>query len=123
MSGLPPRVDWDGNEREASDAEVARAESTAARISSEVTEIRAAAERLSDGTAFETAVAEFLTVQATLLERSGSTAQRAETLRADGDTRAIPDMFPTAARSALLIARATPRVGKGRPSGADGEPS
>lgn len=108
MSILPPRADWDGKVRAASDAEVARAESTAARIRREVTEIRAAAERLSDGIPFETAVAEFLTVQAALLERGGGTAQRAEMLRTDEDTREAPGMFPSAARSALLIARAIP---------------
>lgn len=115
MSGLPPRVDWDGNEREASDAEVARAESTAARIRSEVAEIRAAAEQLSDGNPFETAVAKFLTVHATRLERCGSTAQRAETLRPDEDTRDDPNMFPTAARSALLIARSIEAGHEDRP--------
>jgi len=107
VSTLPPHVDWDGKSRAASDAEVARAESAAARIRSEVAEIRAAAEQLGSDTPFEAAVAEFLSVQATLLERCGGTAQRAETLRPEQDTRDTPGMFPTAARSALLIARAT----------------
>lgn len=110
MSGLPPRVDWDGNEREASDAEVARAESTAARIRSEVAEIRAAAERLAAGSPFEAAVAEFLTVQAAILERAGSTAQRAENLSRYDDTLDDPGTFPSAARSALLIAEASGRT-------------
>lgn len=108
MSILPPRADWDGNERPASTMEVARAEGAAARIRREAAEIRAAAEQLGDGNPFEAAVAEFLTAQATLLERCGGTAQHAETLRPDQDTRDAPGVFPTAARSALLIARATP---------------
>lgn len=108
MSGLPPRVDWDGNKREASGAEVARAEGTAARIRREVAEIRAAVERLNGGSPFESSVAEFLSVQANLLERCGGTAQRADSLRLEGDTREVAGLFPTAARSALLIARAIP---------------
>lgn len=118
MSIVPPRVDWDGNERPASTMEVARAEETAARIRREAAEIRAAAEQLGDGNPFEAAIAEFLTAQATLLERCGGTPQRAEMLRPDEDTRDAPGMFPTAARSALLIARTAPKQTKGRRSGA-----
>ncbi|MEU1592826.1 hypothetical protein ABZ468_08170 [Streptomyces sp. NPDC005708] len=103
---LPPRADWEGNERPATAAEVARAEATAARIRREVAEIRTAAERLEGGSPFAVAVAEFLTVQATLLERHGGTAERAESLSRYDDTRDDPDTFPSAARSALLIARA-----------------
>ncbi|MGW9026831.1 hypothetical protein ACWGQ5_22125 [Streptomyces sp. NPDC055722] len=105
-AALPPRVDWAGNERPASAAEVARAEATAARIRREVAEIRTAVERLTGGSPLNAAVAEFLTVQATLLERHGGTAQRAETLSRYDDTREDPSVFPSAARSALLIARA-----------------
>ncbi|MFD8516585.1 hypothetical protein ACFV27_37275 [Streptomyces antimycoticus] len=112
MSTLPPRADWEGNARAASGAEVARAESAAARIRSEVTEIRAAAEQLDSGNPFEAAVAEFLTAQATLLERCGSTAQCADTLRPEQDTRDSPGMLATAARSALLIARTIPKQQK-----------
>lgn len=103
---LPPRVDWNGNERPASAMEVSRAEGTAVRINREVAEIRAAAEQLATRSPFERAVAEFLTTEATMLERNGGTAQRAEALRFDQDTREQSGMFPTAARSALLIARA-----------------
>lgn len=109
MSGLPPRVDWDGNEQKASDAEVARAGGTAARIRREVAEIRSAVERLNGGSPFESSVAEFLSVQANLLERRGSTPQRADSLRSEGDTREVAGSFPSAARSALLIARAIPK--------------
>ncbi|MGW2550070.1 hypothetical protein [Streptomyces sp. NPDC001635] len=103
---LPPRGDWEGNERPASAAEVARAEATAARIRGEVAEIRRAAERLAAGSPFQAAVAEFLSIQATVLERAGSTAERADDLSRSDDTREDPGMFATAARSALLIARA-----------------
>lgn len=106
MTSLPPRVDWHGNERPASAMEVERAEGTAARIRAEANEIRAAAEQLASGSAFEAQVAEFLTVQATMLERNGGEARYANTLRPDQDTREQRDMLPTAARSALLIARA-----------------
>ncbi|MGI5135473.1 MULTISPECIES: hypothetical protein [unclassified Streptomyces] len=105
-AALPSRVDWEGNERPAFAAEVARAEATAARIRREVAEIRTAVERLAGGSPLNAAVAEFLTVQATLLERHGGTAQRAETLSRYDDTREDPGVFPSAARSALLIARA-----------------
>jgi hypothetical protein len=104
---LPPRVDWHGNKREATVAEITRAEGTAARIRREVAEMRAAAERLRDGgDAFDTAVADFLTVEATALERNGGEARYAETLSSDQDTRERHGMLATAARSALLIARA-----------------
>ncbi|MEU1599316.1 hypothetical protein ABZ468_42580 [Streptomyces sp. NPDC005708] len=105
-AALAPHVDWAGNERAASAAEVARAEATAARIRREVAEIRTAVERLAGGSPLNAAVANFLTVQATLLERHGGTAQRAETLNRCDDTREDPGVFPSAARSALLIARA-----------------
>lgn len=97
MSTLPTRVDWHGDEREATAGEVVRAEGIAARIRREVAEIRSAAE--------------FLTAQATMLERAGGTAERANTLRLTEDTREEAGMFPTAARSALLFARA--RLGTG----------
>ena len=84
MTELPIRVDWHGNERPASAMEVTRA----------------------DGTAFEAAVAGFLTVQATMLDRAGGTPERADSMRREDDTLEDPDTFPTAARSALLIARA-----------------
>ncbi|WP_331756269.1 hypothetical protein OHA04_45215 (plasmid) [Streptomyces sp. NBC_01590] len=106
MTTLNRRVDWDGNVREATAMEVDRAEGTAARIQHEVAEMRAAAEQLSSGGPFEAQVAEFLTVQATMLERAGSTAQRADSMRREEDTVDESGAFPTAARSALLIARA-----------------
>ncbi|MGW2937859.1 hypothetical protein ACWDA7_40005 [Streptomyces sp. NPDC001156] len=105
-AALPSRVDRAGNERPASVAEVARPEASAARIRREVAEIRTAVQRLSGGSRLNVAVAEFLAVQATLLERHGGTAQRAETPSRYDDTREDPSMFPSAARSALLIARA-----------------
>lgn len=106
MTTLPSHVDWNGNERPATAMEVAMAESTAARIRREVAEIRSAAEQLATGNQFDTAVAEFLTIQATILERCGGTELSASVLRPDDDTREWAGMFPTAARSALLIARA-----------------
>ncbi|MFD8516616.1 hypothetical protein ACFV27_37430 [Streptomyces antimycoticus] len=106
MTTLPTRVDWDGNERPASGMEVSRAEGTAIRVRREVAEIRAAAEQLATGSPSEVAVADFLAVQATMLERAGSTPQRADSMRPEQDTRENPGTFPTAARSALLIARA-----------------
>lgn len=106
MTNLPPRVDWHGNKRPASSMEVDRAEGTANRIRREVADIRHAAEQLADGGPFESQVAEFLTAQATMLERAGSTPQRADSLRPEEDTREDPGTFPTPARSALLIARA-----------------
>ncbi|MFD9721096.1 hypothetical protein [Streptomyces sp. NPDC059076] len=106
MTGLPIRVDWNGNQREATTGEIARAEGTAARIRREVGEMRTAAEQLANGGPVDQAVADFLTVQATLLERSGGTLQRADNLRPEDDTRDQPGMLNNAARSALLIARA-----------------
>ena len=106
MSTLPPHVDWHGRRREPDAHEVALAEGTAARVRREVAEIRAAAELLAAGTATEAAVADFLRVQATLLERAGGTAESTTTLRPHEDTREESGMLPTAARSALLIARA-----------------
>ncbi|MEU3399458.1 hypothetical protein [Streptomyces filamentosus] len=106
MTKLPTRVDWNGNERPASTREVYRAESTAARIRREVADIRAAAEQLAAGTPLEAAVADFLTVQATILERAGGTAELADSIRREQDTLEDPGMFPSPARSALLIARA-----------------
>ncbi|MFF2571184.1 hypothetical protein [Streptomyces sp. NPDC058084] len=106
MTKLPPRVDWDGNERPASAAEVSRAEGTAARIRREVAEMRRAADELASGSPFEAAVAEFLTTRALMLERAGATPERADSLRPEEDTLAEPGTFPTAARSALLIAHA-----------------
>jgi hypothetical protein len=86
--------------------EVDLAEGTAARIRREVAEIREAADDLAAGTDVEVAVSAFLTVQAELLERHGGTAERADSLSRYDDTVDHPGMFPTAARSALLIARA-----------------
>ena len=106
MTALSPRVDRNGNERSASAMEVDRAEGTAARIRCEVAELRTAAERLAARGAFEAAVAEFLTVQAKMLERAGGTAERADSMRREDDTLDAPGMFPSPARSALLIARA-----------------
>lgn len=107
MTTLPTRVDWDGNERPASAMEVTLAEGTAARIRSEVFEIREAAGQLIlTGGAFEKEVAEFLRVQATMLGRAGGTAERADAMRHEEDTLDEPGTFPNAARSALLIARA-----------------
>lgn len=106
MTALPPRVNWDGDERPATAMEVDRAEGTAARIRREVAEIRAAAEQLASGGPFEAQVAEFLTVRATMLERAGGTALRADSMRREEDTLDEPGTFPNAARSALLIARA-----------------
>ncbi|WP_333745472.1 hypothetical protein [Streptomyces sp. IBSBF 2950] len=106
MTILPPRVDWRGTERPASAMEITRAEGMAIRIRCEVAEIRTAAEQLADGSPFEVAVAEFLDAQATMLERAGGTPERADSMRREDDTLADPDMFPNAARSALLIARA-----------------
>ncbi|MEU1135097.1 hypothetical protein ABZ383_35470 [Streptomyces sp. NPDC005900] len=110
MTNLPTRVDWHGNERPPSPMEMVRAEGVAARIRREVAEIRTAAEQLAGGNPFDAAVAEFLTVQATVLERAGSTAERAASMRQHEDTLEQPGMFPSQARSALLIARA--HVGK-----------
>ncbi|MFD4795906.1 hypothetical protein [Streptomyces anulatus] len=106
MTTLNRRVDWDGNVREATAMEIDRAEGTAARIRSEVAEMRSAVEQLASNGPFEIQVAEFLTVQATMLERAGSTAQRADSMRREEDTLHDPDTFPSPARSALLIARA-----------------
>ena len=106
MTALHRRVDWDGNVREATAMEVDRAEGTAARIRREVAEIRTAAEKLATGGPFEAQVAEFLTVQATMLERAGGTAQRADSMRREEDTLDEPGTCPIPARSALLIARA-----------------
>lgn len=106
MTVLPTRIDWHKNERPADAMEVARAEGIAARIRREVAEIREAADYLAAGTDAEVAVAAFLIAQATMLERAGSTPQRADAMRREEDTRENPGTFPTAARSALLIARA-----------------
>lgn len=106
MTDLPPIVNWHGEKRQATTGEAARAEGTAARIREEVADIRAAAEQLASGSPLQAAVADFLTVQAKILERSGGTADRANGLTSDQDTREEPGMLPTAARSALLIARA-----------------
>lgn len=106
VTTLPPRVDWHHNERPASAMEIDRAEGTAVRIRGEVAEIREAADDLAAGTNFEVAVAAFLVAQATMLERAGSTPQRADSMRPEEDSREEPGTFPTAARSALLIARA-----------------
>ncbi|MEW9521812.1 hypothetical protein [Streptomyces tubercidicus] len=108
MTDLPPIVNWRGEQRQPTTGEVARAEGTAARIRQEVADMRAAAEQLAAGSRspFESAVADFLAVQATMLERAGSTPQRANSLRPEEDTREERDTFPSAARSALLIARA-----------------
>jgi hypothetical protein len=104
---LHRRVDWEGNVREATAMEVDRAEGTAARICREVAEIRTAAEQLTaTGHAFDAAVAAFLAVQATMLERAGGTAQRADSMRREKDTLDAPGTFPSPTRSALLIARA-----------------
>ncbi|MER8199672.1 hypothetical protein ABTY00_37870 [Streptomyces microflavus] len=111
---LPPRTNWHGDERPASGAETARAEGTAARIRREVAEIRAAADQLKDGGAFETEVTAFSRVQATALERAGGDAVYASALRPEQDTRLETGMLPTAARSALLIARALTGDGTGR---------
>ncbi|MEU1121842.1 MULTISPECIES: hypothetical protein [unclassified Streptomyces] len=77
-----------------------------ARIRREVADMRAAADLLAAGAAWEVQTADFLRTTATVLERNGGTAQHAELLRWDQDTREEPGMLPTAARSALLIARA-----------------
>lgn len=106
MTTLPTRVEWDGTERPASAMEVTRAEGTAARIRHEVADIRGAAEQLATMGPFEDAVAKFLTVHATMLERAGGTTERAYSMSFDEDTLDAPGMFPNAARSALLIARA-----------------
>lgn len=103
---LPPISDWHGNQREATTGETARAEATAARVLAEVAEIRAAADQLAAGTPIEAAVADFLRVQATLLERTGGSLAGTRTMRPDEDTREWAGMLTTAARSALLIARA-----------------
>ncbi|MCG0065990.1 hypothetical protein L0F81_22280 [Streptomyces tricolor] len=100
-----PIIDWHGNQREPAAQEVARAEAAAARVRREVAEIREAAGQLADGSPGERAVADFLRTQATLLERAGGTAGDVATLRPHQDTREQPGMLPTAARSALLIAR------------------
>ncbi|MFM9735187.1 hypothetical protein [Streptomyces niveiscabiei] len=106
MSILPPRTDWHGRTREHTSVETALIEGTARRIRREAEEIRTAAEQLADGTAVEREVAAFLRVQATLLERAGATPDRTAYLRPEENTQAVDGMFPTAARSALLIARA-----------------
>jgi len=107
MTTLPTRVNWDGTQRPASAAEVGRAQGKAARIRREVTEIRTAAEQLAvTGSPFDAEVAAFLTAQATLLERAGGTPGRADSMRKEEDTLHESGTFPTAARSALLIARA-----------------
>lgn len=111
MTGLPPRVNWHNEERPATEAEVELAEGTAARIRREVAEMRTTAEQLrNDGDTLHAAVADFLTVQATILERNGGEPRYASTLRAEQDTREQPGMLPTAARSALLISRAYPQA-------------
>jgi len=84
---LPARVDWSGTERPAGAAEVARAEGTAARIRREVAEIHTAAQDLAACGSVEVAVADFLTVQAAVLKRAGGSAEHADTLRPDEDTR------------------------------------
>ncbi|MFD6149389.1 hypothetical protein [Streptomyces sp. NPDC060243] len=99
-------MDWHKNKREASPAEVARAEGTVARVRLEVAEIRAAAEQLSALSPFEKEVADFLTAQALILEREVSQLYLAATMRPESDTLEQAGMLPTAARSALLIARA-----------------
>ncbi|GAA0611994.1 hypothetical protein [Streptomyces crystallinus] len=106
MTTLPTRVDGDGTERQASARETHRAEGTSARIRGEVAEIRTAADDLAVGTDFDRSLSAFLTVQAELLKRHGATAQHADSLSRNDDTRDDPGMFPTAARSALLISRA-----------------
>ncbi|MEU9337898.1 hypothetical protein AB0D49_32840 [Streptomyces sp. NPDC048290] len=107
-TGLPPRVDWHGIERPADDAEVFSAEGIAARVRREAAEMRAAAAELAAGTSdpLDIAVAAFLTTQATLLERAGGDAVRADVIRPEQDTLHSSGTLPTAARSALLIARA-----------------
>ncbi|MFD0353672.1 hypothetical protein ACFVHW_07965 [Streptomyces sp. NPDC127110] len=106
MTTLPQRVDWYDNRRPASAAEVAWAEGTATRIRREVADIRTAADSLAAGTDFDKAVAAFLLMQATMLERNGGTPEHADSMRREQDTLEEPGTFPTAARSALLIARA-----------------
>lgn len=105
-SVLPIREDWNGNRCPASAMEIHRAEATASRIRREVAEIRRAAKHLAEGSPFEVAVSDFLTVQATMLERAGATTQRADNLSDLDDTRDQPGIFTTPARNALLIARA-----------------
>ncbi|MFE4496075.1 hypothetical protein ACFRKD_26840 [Streptomyces niveus] len=114
MTHLPPRVDWHGVERAASTERISRAEGIAARIRREAQEIRTAADHLAALGPVETATAGFLRVQAELLDRAGGTAERANTLRPEEDTRDISGMFPTPARSALLIARAHHQQRAGR---------
>ncbi|MBD2829882.1 hypothetical protein ID875_21170 [Streptomyces globisporus] len=111
---LPPVTNWHGDERVATATETARAAGTAARIRREVAEIRAAAEQLKNDDGFEAEVAAFLTGQALMLERAGGEARYAHTMRPHQDTLEDRDMFPTAARRALLIARAllADRVGR-----------
>nr|WP_024127909.1 hypothetical protein [Streptomyces sp. 14R-10]AHF46183.1 hypothetical protein pZL1.18c [Streptomyces sp. 14R-10] len=103
---LPPRSDWHNNERPATAVENAMAEGRASRVRREVAEIRAAAEQLKGEGRFEAEVAAFLTTRALMLERAGGEARYASTMRPAEDTVEERDMFPTAARSALLIARA-----------------
>ncbi|MEV7897411.1 hypothetical protein [Streptomyces cyaneofuscatus] len=111
---LPPLTNWHGDERPATGAETALAAGRAARVRREVADIRAAAQQMADGSPVEAEVAAFLTVQAELLERAGGEASSAHYLRPEQDTRQEPGMFPTAARSALLIARALLADGTGR---------
>lgn len=99
----PPIVDWHGNERQWSEAEVALQNGRVARINREVAEIRRAAEQMAaKGDLFHSEVAEFLNAEALMLER----ANKGSFLRGEDDTQERPGMFHTAARRALLIARA-----------------
>lgn len=107
MTKLPTRVDWTGKERPASAMEISRAEGIVVRVRREVAEIRAAAEQLAaTSSPFDAEVAEFLTVQANMLERAGGNILAADCMRREDDTLDEPGTFPTPARSALLIARA-----------------
>ncbi|WP_327270771.1 hypothetical protein OG233_30690 (plasmid) [Streptomyces sp. NBC_01218] len=97
---LPPVV----STRDPGRGETDHAEATAIRIRAEAAEIHTAAEQLAAADdPFREAVAAYLTVQAVLLERAGGTTARA--ILPDEDTVAQPGVFPSAARSALLIAR------------------
>ena len=76
------------------------------RIAGEIVEIREAARLMADqDDPFLTAASEFLSVQARLLHGENETCT-GEVLPWGKDTAEDPDMLPTPARSALLMARA-----------------
>jgi len=110
MGGMPalelPGEDWNGQVVERSPVQRALANSRYKRVVGEVAEIREAAELMThSGDPFHQATSVFLTVQARLLDNENESCLGTE-LPWHNDTAETSGMLPSAARSALLIARA-----------------